>query len=93
MFNNEQKFIMCFVNKISISLNSQYHQLYCQTLIQENNNQLIIKNIYTIDNELIYVLRQSNYINNIPIKILVYEHTIYILLEMIDSSATKRVTL
>ena len=92
-FNNEQKFIMCFIYKSTINSISQNYQLYCQTLGQNNNNELVTENINTIDNRLNYILVQSNYINNIPIKILVYNYTIYILLEMVDLSNIKKVEL
>ena len=84
---------MCFIYKSTINSISQNYQLYCQTLGQNDNNELVTENINTIDNRLNYILVQSNYINNIPIKILVYNYTIYILLEMVDLSNIKKVEL
>ena len=81
---------MCFIYKSTMNTIGQNYQLFCQTL-GEDNNQLNIENIYIIDNRLKYIFAQSNNINNIPIKILVFNYTIYIILEMIDLSKMEKV--
>ena len=50
----------------------------------------ISKKIYE---KLDYIVKESNYKNNIPIKILIYKYTIYILVEMLDTRAQKQLSL
>ena len=87
--NDEKKFIMCFWHYISTGISSQ---LKCQ-IFSENNNQLYNDEIKTIDEKTSYNVGASNYINNIPIKILIYEYTIYILVEMLNELNKKQLVL
>ena len=76
LINNMKEFIMCFVD----ILDSKY-QLRCQTFL-ESNSQLFYDSIYPIDEKLDYSISNNNYIDNIPIKIVIYKYTIYILTEL-----------
>ena len=87
--NDEQKFIMCFSHYKTTDDSSQ---LKCQ-IFSEINNQLYIDETKTIDEKMNYNVGESNYNNNIPIKILIYEYTIYILVEMLDSIYKKQIAL
>ena len=81
VFNNEGEFIMCFIPFIS-NLNGNTYQLICQTLPASNNYEMYEQ--FPIDEKLIYIIGTSNYRNKIPIKILIYKYTIYILIELLD---------
>ena len=90
IINNERKFIMCFINRTPTTDKPTY-QLFCQSLLKNYNGQLYIEKTTLIENSLEYNLFESNYINNIPIKIVVYKYTIYILVEMTDNFSYKKV--
>ena len=87
LINNEKEFIMCFVNFLETN-----YQLRCQTFF-ESNNQLSYDNIYPIDEKLENDIGIDNYINNIPIKIVIYQYTIYILTELVQSPTQKNALL
>ena len=89
VLNDEQKFVMCFINYDSIY---RLHRLFCQILL-ETSNQVYIDETYVVNGNLGYTLGRKNYLNNIPIKILIYKYTIYVLSEMIDSQNKKNVIL
>ena len=82
--NGDKKFIMCFSHLES--------QLKCQIFSLTNNNKLYIDDIKTIDENMESNVGTANYINNIPIKILIYDYTIYILVEIL-SGFTKKIRL
>ena len=89
ILNDEQRFIMCFINLDSIF---RVYQLHCQILL-ESNNQIYISELNSINGDLGYTLGMKNYVNNIPIKILINDYTIYVLMELIDSQNKKNVML
>ena len=89
IINAQQKYIMCFSNYIS---NSDSSQLYCQTLI-EKNNQLYNDISTQIAEKMIYDVTENNYKNNIPIKILIYKYTIYVLIETENKLSDKELFL
>ena len=66
VLNDEQKFVMCFINYDSIY---RLHRLFCQILL-ETSNQVYIDETYVVNGNLGYTLGRKNYLNNIPIKIL-----------------------
>ena len=80
---------MCFINLDSIF---RVYQLHCQILL-ESNNQIYISELNSINGDLGYTLGMKNYVNNIPIKILINDYTIYVLMELIDSQNKKNVML
>ena len=86
--NDEQKYIMCFIHYVSTSNN---YQLYCQTIVETDfsNSPLHIDNIIKIEDALHYGLESRNYIKKIPIKIVLYNYSIYILLELDDRGHDK----
>ena len=94
IINEKPKYIMCFSNFISSSENSDndYCQLHCQTF-NEIKNQLSNDISKQIDDRLDYILAEKNYKNNIPIKILIYKYTIYILVELTDPRSQKQLSL
>ena len=89
IINEKNKYIICFISESSSKL-----QLQCSTFYDNNkqDNQLF-NDIKAIDDNLEYMILKSNYINNIPIKILIYKYTIYILAEMSDSKTQKQLSL
>ena len=87
--NEKHKYIMCISNFIS---NTQYSQLHCQTF-NELNNHLSNDISKQIDEHLDFNVDEINYKNNIPIKILIYKYSIYILVEMSIGRNKKQLSL
>ena len=82
IINNQKIFIMCFISTMA---NSENQQLYCQTLTE--NNQLYIDEIYLIEDIIekkTAFVGQSNYIYNTPIKIVINNYSIYVLIELVS---------
>jgi hypothetical protein len=81
--NNIKKFIVCF-----IYVKEKDSTIYCQFFVQKGND-IFIDTLYKIgDNAQLYLNRIS-YEKNIPIKIKVFNYSIYLFLEMTRSGDNK----
>ena len=65
ILNDEQRFIMCFINLDSIF---RVYQLHCQILL-ESNNQIYISELNSINGDLGYTLGMKNYYYQLIISI------------------------
>ena len=81
--NNEKKFIVCF-----IYVNGRDSTIYCQFFVQKGN-EISIDTLYKIGDNAQLFLNRISYVKNIPIKIKVFNYSIYLFLEMTRSGDSK----
>ncbi len=74
--NNEKKFIVCFVY-----VKERDSNIYCQFFIQKEND-IFIDTIYKIGDTTQIYLNKISYEKNNPIKIKVFNYSIYLFIEM-----------
>ena len=93
--NNEKKFILCFTKTSRspdpnnpININKEF-TIYCQFFVQ-NDNEVQIDNYFTIGeiSNNVYMSR-SIFTNNIPIKIKVYDYSIFLFFEVTQNGDEK----
>ena len=93
--NNEKKFILCFTKTSRspdpnnpININKEF-TIYCQFFVQ-NDNEVQIDNYFTIGeiSNNVYMSR-SIFTNNIPIKIIVYDYSIFLFFEVTQNGDEK----